>query len=306
MKFYEYRAWAWRQDIKPAGRKFILVALSEYADDFGTCYPKVATLASDTSQGESTVREHLNKLEKDGLIGRFRVRKTDGYFGGYRYILLCGQSIPAGKVPKELEDIIIQRQISADGDPSSAKSQQDPAPDFSNNQRQISAVNNNPLEQPIEQPCNIQDYLDKFWDFLKRQTPNEHMGRHSKKQGFDKIKALAKRKSEPIPVNRTIHALFWYYTRDDQTRNEGKFIKGLVPVMNGALYEPFLEYGPYKPNAVVSDEEAAAEKDDAFWEFSVSRYKTHDNWSAPGPRPDQAGCYAPKEILTRHGFEVTD
>lgn len=77
--------WAFEQGVTPAGRKFVLVALANYASEDGYCYPSQATLQAMTGQGERAVRDHLAALEALGLIRRERRgddgghRSTDGY-----------------------------------------------------------------------------------------------------------------------------------------------------------------------------------------------------------------------------------
>lgn len=62
--------WAYKQDIKPAGAKFILVTLANYADGDGYCFPGQKTLANDTGMSDRAVRNHLDRLERDGIIVR--------------------------------------------------------------------------------------------------------------------------------------------------------------------------------------------------------------------------------------------
>ena len=92
MNFYEYRKWAWEQKIKPSNRKFVLICLSEFADEKGSCFPKIETLAKLTGQGKSTVRDHLKALEDDGFITRERLRFRDGTLAQYRYFIQCQKS----------------------------------------------------------------------------------------------------------------------------------------------------------------------------------------------------------------------
>lgn len=63
-------AWAYEQTVKPVGRKFVLVAIADFCNADGWCFPSQETLAGMTDQGISTVREHLKELEKSGLIKR--------------------------------------------------------------------------------------------------------------------------------------------------------------------------------------------------------------------------------------------
>lgn len=80
-------AWAYEQTVKPVGRKFILVAIADFADEDGYCFPSQETLATMTDQGVSTVREHLKALETERLIRREHRylkdgggRTSDGFF----------------------------------------------------------------------------------------------------------------------------------------------------------------------------------------------------------------------------------
>lgn len=71
--------WAYRQQVEPAGAKFVLVALADFADENGNCYPSQQTLAGMTGQGERTVRDHLATLEEMNLISR-KHRRKEGSF----------------------------------------------------------------------------------------------------------------------------------------------------------------------------------------------------------------------------------
>jgi len=80
--------WAYEQDIRPCGKKAVLVALAHFADESGFCYPSQETLAGMTSQGVSTVRSHLEVLESgdEPLIKREHrytkkgKRTSDGFY----------------------------------------------------------------------------------------------------------------------------------------------------------------------------------------------------------------------------------
>lgn len=63
-------AWAYRQKIKVSGRKFVLVALADFADEAWTCFPGQERLAAMTGQDVRSVRRHMIELERDGLIER--------------------------------------------------------------------------------------------------------------------------------------------------------------------------------------------------------------------------------------------
>jgi DNA-binding transcriptional ArsR family regulator len=62
--------WAMKSGPKECGRKFLLVALANYADEEGECWPSIARLAQDTAQDRRTVQRHLRALEDDGFLER--------------------------------------------------------------------------------------------------------------------------------------------------------------------------------------------------------------------------------------------
>jgi hypothetical protein len=79
--------WAYKQDVKPAARKFLLVTLADFADEAGSCFPKHATLARMTGQTERAVQDHIKALEDEGYLTRERGKREDGTWTSYRYIL---------------------------------------------------------------------------------------------------------------------------------------------------------------------------------------------------------------------------
>jgi hypothetical protein len=80
-------AWAIRQTTGAAGRKLLLLALANYADEYGVCWPSQNTLARDTEQSVDTVQRQLNAVEHLKLLIRERMPKRRGQWRGYRYTL---------------------------------------------------------------------------------------------------------------------------------------------------------------------------------------------------------------------------
>ena len=70
--------WAFDRDVRPSGAKFVLVCLANRVDSEGHCWTSQKRLAVDTNQSERSVRQHLSRLEKLGLIMRSRRRRKDG------------------------------------------------------------------------------------------------------------------------------------------------------------------------------------------------------------------------------------
>lgn len=74
--------------IESSGAKFVLVILANFADENGSCFPHIETIAEMTSMGYSTVKKHLEALESDKWIVRKRLIRSDGTLNGYRYELI--------------------------------------------------------------------------------------------------------------------------------------------------------------------------------------------------------------------------
>jgi hypothetical protein len=83
-------AWAYRQKIKVSGRKFVLVALADFADEQWSCFPGQERLAAMTGQDVRSVRRHMIELEKDGLISRESRFLANGQRTSDRYRLQGG------------------------------------------------------------------------------------------------------------------------------------------------------------------------------------------------------------------------
>ena len=60
---------AWGMQLQ-TGRKFVLVALADQANDLGECFPSIATIARRCSMSQRAVQQHISGLEKDGFILR--------------------------------------------------------------------------------------------------------------------------------------------------------------------------------------------------------------------------------------------
>jgi hypothetical protein len=71
---------AWKSELA-TGRKMVLLALCDWANEQGECYPSVPTLAVKCSMGERTVQGHLADMEELGIIRRvMRTGRSTFYF----------------------------------------------------------------------------------------------------------------------------------------------------------------------------------------------------------------------------------
>ena len=60
---------AWRSDFA-AGKKMVLLALCDNANEQGECFPSISMLASKCSMSERSVFTHVASLESDGAVKR--------------------------------------------------------------------------------------------------------------------------------------------------------------------------------------------------------------------------------------------
>ena len=85
---------AWKASI-PAGRKMVLLALCDNANDQGECYPSISMLAEKCSMSERSVFSHISDLESGGLI----VRKNRAGRSTVYTIDPCKFCTPANSAP---------------------------------------------------------------------------------------------------------------------------------------------------------------------------------------------------------------
>ena len=64
-------AWALKQPAK-TNEKFLLIVISNYADENNHCWPSVERLSVDTGMSRATVKRTLTKLEQGGYLTRHK------------------------------------------------------------------------------------------------------------------------------------------------------------------------------------------------------------------------------------------
>lgn len=70
--------WAWEKQVQLAGTKLVLLALANFADDEGVCYPGQERIADMTNMSIRSVRNQIGALEAAGLITRTTRWRADG------------------------------------------------------------------------------------------------------------------------------------------------------------------------------------------------------------------------------------
>lgn len=75
---FDALSWAWNLELDSPISKFILIAVAQYADQDGECFPSQITLSKKTGLAERAIRGHLAKLEDAGFIKREHRFRKDG------------------------------------------------------------------------------------------------------------------------------------------------------------------------------------------------------------------------------------
>jgi SOS-response transcriptional repressor LexA len=77
---FQAMAWAAAQKTGSPARKALLLAIANYADEDGVCWPSRETLAEDSEQSVDSVDRHIKELETSGFIKRSSRpgRRADG------------------------------------------------------------------------------------------------------------------------------------------------------------------------------------------------------------------------------------
>ena len=60
--------WVWKQNIKPATHKLILLAMADRADEYHCCYPSIARLERDTGLDRKTIQKGISNMIACGLL----------------------------------------------------------------------------------------------------------------------------------------------------------------------------------------------------------------------------------------------
>lgn len=94
----EALTWAFRQDV-PMTQKFVLVALADYADERGECFPKHETTAARTGASVSTVKRALRGLMESGHLSMSHQYREDGRLRSNRYRLNLSLQVPGQSEP---------------------------------------------------------------------------------------------------------------------------------------------------------------------------------------------------------------
>lgn len=84
---WQATSWALNQKVGNPARKLLLLAIAEYADEYGVCWPSQSRLARHTEASLDTVQRQTKKLVADGLLRVERPPKRRGQWQTFIYFL---------------------------------------------------------------------------------------------------------------------------------------------------------------------------------------------------------------------------
>jgi Helix-turn-helix domain len=84
---WQATTWAMNQKVGNAGRKLLLLALANYADEKGFCWPSQGRLAVDTEASLDTIQRQTRKLVAEGFVSIERPPKRRGQWQNFNYRL---------------------------------------------------------------------------------------------------------------------------------------------------------------------------------------------------------------------------
>lgn len=82
-------SWAWKHGPKNQGELLVLLALADFANDDGECWPAMSTIAEKARVTERATRRIIRRLEVSGFL---RVETGGGRRGSNRYRMLMGET----------------------------------------------------------------------------------------------------------------------------------------------------------------------------------------------------------------------
>ena len=142
--------WAFDQELK-SGPKFVLVALADWADDEGSCFPGIKTIAKRVGSVESAAKENLAKLKRAGLVVEERRTRPNGARTSNRYWLQM-----RGRANLEPESENLEPESGGESEP---------------------PVVNHQKRTPSTPPTPPSDGFDEAWDAWPRKVGKKAAGK---------------------------------------------------------------------------------------------------------------------------------
>lgn len=213
---------AWGVSLPPS-TKLLLVALADFADDSGVCWPSVDTLAARTGLGRSTVLRHIASLDSSGLL--VRGRRSAHPYSPNRYRLSADAMATAAEASAAVADLAstghVQRSQSETSQNETTVAEQAEVPiqdvsnrDVQNRERrgpdlssQTSQIGTQTIIEPTEEPPlppaadapTAQTIVGEWIERCRKRPPRAVIGQMAKQ-----IDALLKEGIDPDDIRRGV------------------------------------------------------------------------------------------------------
>lgn len=206
---------AFRQDCPSSTCKLVLLALANYADASGQCFPTTALVAKETGLSPRSVKAALSALADAGIIQRTERRRKNGTQTSSIYTLVF-QSERAAPCDDGVQEVHPDRvQISS--------SQSAPAAPLTT------------LEPSLEpSPKARADLVEQIWSLQPITGGKRKATRPDVAKALD---AVLKRGGQPDEI---ISALTAYYRLPDCRKDEGRFARGAEVMLNADRWRDFI------------------------------------------------------------------
>jgi hypothetical protein len=267
-------AWAFNQDVTPAAKKLVLIALCDNADQHGICFPSFTHIEKKTSLSRRAVISHIQALEEEGLLCKApRFRKN------------ASHSTNAYKLPISNEDLGDHPLISffegGSANPAPPPSA-NPAPPPSANPALGSANPAPPIT--INKPLKEKKALTRS-DFL-REIDGAFQGGE-----FSAFEHLTE--SE---IKSAAEAVWDHWAAKGEWPG-GSPVAILRNWIRGGIAQGRIrKRDKYPPMEM--DDRPKLSAEDSQWRMRLKSYVDSGFWMTMfGPAPDESGCKAPAHLM---------
>lgn len=222
--------WVWDLDGLKAGPKFVLLALADFADEEGSCFPGQEKIASRVACSVDTVARSIRTLEDLGLLSRTARRKEGGYRTSDRFTLHVGAQ------PRKLPGSDLTRN-ETDSHPANA-------PILT---PQIAGVT--PSKNPQIEPSvviTLESAFDDWWKVYPKKA--------GKGQARKAFKAAAAKISKDLPeaLQLLLAGAVAYAAQEKAAGTEPRFIKHPATWLNGECWTDEAIAAPVGPQSAAS------------------------------------------------------
>jgi Helix-turn-helix domain len=108
---WQATTWAMSQKIGNPSRKLLLLAVANYADESGRCWPSQERLANDTEASLDTIQRQTKKLAADGFLRVERPPKHRGKWQTFVYYLNMASKIPEQNIAADASNLNVAASV---------------------------------------------------------------------------------------------------------------------------------------------------------------------------------------------------